>query len=306
MSPDASTPCSARSHRSLSRAGSTRRTQTSRGSVWTGSAAALRPKRCERACMTSSGSRCRCASPGRGPRRRSAPTGRSRVLPFVGPKFAQALALAGIRTVGEAAAQDPRWLVAQFGQGGATLAERANGIDPAPVLAGGRERKQISREVTFSNDITDLDYLRAVLREHAERVGADLRSRGRRARTVSLKLRWQEFTTLSRSHTLERPAQSTSAILDAATALLDEIVRVEGFHPVRLIGLGVTNLVEDVVQLELLEAANGALAPPGRGDSQRQERIDAVLDALRERYGDASVRRGASDVSLRRGPWIRD
>ncbi len=224
-----------------------------------------------------------------------------RDLPFVGPKFAQALALAGIRTVGEAAAQDPRWMAAQFGSSGTMLVERANGIDPAPVHAGGRERKQISREVTFGDDVVDLAYLREVLREHAERVGGDLRARGKRARTVTLKLRWQDFTTLSRSHTLERPAQATSAILDAANALVDEIVRAEGFHPVRLIGLGVTNLVEDVVQLELLEAASG-VTPLGRGDTQRQERIDAVLDALRERYGETSVRRGASDVANLRKP----
>lgn len=217
-----------------------------------------------------------------------------RDLPFVGPKFAEGLARAGIRTVGEAAAQDPRWLVAQFGASGAMLADRARGIDPAPVLAGGRERKQISREVTFGEDIADLGSLRAVLREHAERVGGDLRAHGKRARTVTLKLRWQDFTTLSRSHTLGRPVQATSAILDSALALLDEVVQAEGFHPVRLIGLGVTNLVEDVVQLELLAAAGGIM--PGRGDAQRQERIDQVLDALRERYGEGSVRRGVPNL----------
>lgn len=224
-----------------------------------------------------------------------------RDLPFVGPKFAQALALGGIRTVADAAAQDPRWLVAQFGASGAMLADRARGIDPAPVLAGRPERKQISREVTFGEDVADLGRLRAVLRDHAERVGGDLRAQGKRARTVTLKLRWQDFTTLSRSHTLERPAQATSAILDAALALLAEVVRVEGFHPVRLIGLGVTNLVEDVVQLELIEAASGG-TPAGRGDTQRQERIDAVLDALRERYGDGSVRRGLNGLSNLRKP----
>lgn len=218
-----------------------------------------------------------------------------RDLPFVGPKFAQALARAGIRTVGEAAAQDPRWLVVQFGASGAMLADRAQGIDPAPVLAGGRERKQISREVTFSEDIADLGHLRSILREHAERVGADLRTRGKRARTVSLKLRWQDFTTLSRSQTLERPVQATSAILDVALALFDEVVRVEGFHPVRLIGLGVTNFIEDVVQLELIEAASG-VPRSGRGDTRRQEQIDRVLDALRERYGENSVGRGASNL----------
>lgn len=224
-----------------------------------------------------------------------------RDLPFVGPKFAEALAKAGVRTVGDAAAQDPRWLSAQFGVSGAMLADRARGLDPTPVLAGGRERKQISREVTFLDDVTDLDDLRAVLRDHAERVGVDLRARGKRARTVSLKVRWQDFTTLSRSRTLDRPVQATASIYDAARTLLDEVVAAEGFRPVRLIGLGVTNIVDDVVQLDLIDAARDA-APPGRGDERRQERIDGVLDALRERFGDRSVRRGLNAPAGRRKP----
>jgi DNA polymerase IV len=212
-----------------------------------------------------------------------------RDLPLVGPKMHQALTAAGVRTIGQAANLDPHWLEQQFGRAGQALWERARGIDPAPVVAGGRPQRQISREVTSHEDVTDRADLHRVLARHAERVGADLRRSGKRARTVILKLRWSDFTTLARSHTLDRPVQATPPILDAAGALLDEILRTEmrgdGVRPVRLIGLGVTNLVEDAIQLSLDEDRSG------RG-VLRDERIDHTLDALRTRFGDGAVVRG--------------
>src|SRR5690606_37822393 len=146
--------------------------------------------------------------------------------PSVGPKFGEALAQAGVRTIGQAASLDRRWLANRFGQAGEALADRVLGIDHAPVRGDGRDHKQISRESTFGEDITDLAELRNVLQRHAERVGSDLRARNRRARTVTLKLRWTDFTTFTRSHTLQRPFQSTPTILAAAQALLDETIRV--------------------------------------------------------------------------------
>ncbi|MQA00425.1 MAG: DNA polymerase IV [Dehalococcoidia bacterium] len=206
------------------------------------------------------------------------------LLPLVGPKLADGLRRVGVRTVGQAAKLDPKWLEQQFGRAGQMLAERARGIDPTPVRAGGRPNRSISREVTFGTDVTDPAELRQVLRRHAERVGADLRRANRRARTVTLKLRWDDFTTLTRSHTLDRPAQSTPALLEAGVALLDGIFREHGVRPVRLIGLGATNLVEDQLQLALEDAAGGG--------PLRDERLDGVLDAIRSKFGDASVRRG--------------
>ncbi len=213
-----------------------------------------------------------------------------RDLPLVGPKLGEALAVAGVRTIGQAATLDPRWLAQSFGQAGAMLHDRARGIDPTPVEGGGRPHRSISREVTFGIDVTDPAELRRVLARHAERVGADLRRSGKRARTVTLKLRWNDFTTLTRAHTLDRPVLATPAILEAGEALLDELLRTQGMRPVRLIGLGVTNLAEDVLQLELGDAA----AP---GGPRRDERLDEALDAVRERFGDGSVRRG-----IARGP----
>lgn len=214
-----------------------------------------------------------------------------RDLPLVGPKLAEALAPAGIRTIGDAAAADPRWLAAAYGRAGAMLADRSRGIDPTPVNGEARERKQISREITFGVDIEEMSQLHAVLRRHADLVGEDLRARGKRARTITLKVRWTDFTTVTRSRTLERPASATRELVEAANALLDEVVRTEGMRPVRLLGLGVMNLTEDVVQLGLGERAEATF---------RDDRLDRAIDALRVRFGDKVLHRGAESDRSRR------
>lgn len=210
-----------------------------------------------------------------------------RELSQVGPKLAQRLQAVGVQTIGQAAALDRRWLEERFGRSGALLHDRARGVDPTPVRAGDRAAKSISREVTFSEDITEVDALRRAVRRHAERVGADLRGTGQRARTVTLKLRWSDFTTLTRSRTLARPVQATAALEAVACDLLGELWRRELIRPVRLIGLGASNLVEDAVQL-----AFGDLDPK-EDDALRDERLDRALDTIRERFGGRSVYRGA-------------
>ncbi len=135
--------------------------------------------------------------------------------------------------------------------------------------------------MTFGEDVTDLDRLRRTLRDHAERVGSDLRGQQRRARTVTLKLRWADFTTLTRSRTLDRPVQGTDDLAAAGRALLDELLARESLRPVRLIGLGATNLVEDAVQLGFDDES-----------ARRAERVDQAVDEIRGRYGRDSVTRG--------------
>ena len=212
-----------------------------------------------------------------------------RELPMVGPKAAEALQRMGVRTIGQLAALDERWLTQQFGRSGPMLSERARGLDPTPVNGNGRVARSISREVTFLDDVTDVEELRRVLARHAERVGTDLRESGKRARTVTLKLRWEDFTTLARSHTLDRPVQSTAAIAEAGRALFAATVAAEGLRPVRLIGLGVTNLVEDALQLDFFDAPTVTDSPAG---VLRDEELDRTLDSIRGRFGAGSVKRG--------------
>ena len=209
-----------------------------------------------------------------------------RELPLVGPRFGERLAALGIRTIGEAAALDVQWLQRRFGKAGLALSERARGLDPTPVRAGGRDAKSVSREVTFSEDVTDPAELRRTLLLHAERVGADLRRQERRARTVTLKLRWSDFTTLNRSHTVERPLQATRELAEAGVALLDGVLATEGMRPVRLIGLGASNLVEEARQLGFADAV-----------LRREEELDRALDGIRRRFGSGSVSRGMGSRS---------
>ena len=210
-----------------------------------------------------------------------------RELPMVGPRLAEQLRAAGVRTIGQAAALDPAWLNARFGSAGLQLSERARGIDATLVRALPRAPVSVSREVTFETDVTDRDALRRVLRSQAEQVGADLRRACRRARTVTLKLRWSDFTTVTRSHTLDRPAQSNAQLAAAGNALLDAVLGEAGRRPVRLIGVGATNLVGDEVQLRLDDPQMGLGEP-----QPREERLDHVVDAIRDRFGPGAVRRG--------------
>ncbi|MEX2445825.1 MAG: DNA polymerase IV [Dehalococcoidia bacterium] len=220
-----------------------------------------------------------------------------RDLPLVGPRLGEALAKAGVRTIGQAAALDERWLAQQFGRAGEVLAQRARGIDPSPVRAGGRVQRSISREVTFGVDVTDERELGRVLGQHAERVSADLREAGKRARTVTLKLRWDDFTTITRARTLERPVHGTAEVAAAGRALLAEVAASSGLRPVRLIGLGVTNLVEDALQLGFEDA----LAAQSGGGAVRQDSLDRALDGIRARFGAGSVTRGLSGRGARDG-----
>ena len=87
-----------------------------------------------------------------------------RELPLVGPRLGEQLAELHVRTIGDAAALDRRWLERRFGKTGVLLAERARGLDPTPLIAGGRGTRSISREVTFGEDVSDLEELRRTLR----------------------------------------------------------------------------------------------------------------------------------------------
>lgn len=202
-----------------------------------------------------------------------------RALPMLGASMEKRLKQVGVTTLGQLAALPPHTLETLFGRHGAVVAARARGLDSTP-LGGGADSKSISREGTFAEDVADPARLRAVLRGFSESVGGQLRQAGRRARTVSLKLRYGDFTTLSRSVTLARPASSDEAIYESAIALLDA-VRKQDARAVRLIGVGVSNLVEDTVQL--------ALEP---GADERKESLSAAIDRVRAKYGRRSLQTG--------------
>ncbi len=219
-----------------------------------------------------------------------------RALPFLGPSAEKKLTQVGVRTIGQVAALPGSTLKALFGRHGLELGQRCRGVDPTPVGEGHAGAKSISREGTFAADVADPVHLRAVLRGFSESVAGQLRAQDKRARTVWLKLRFGDFTTLSRSLTLDRPASSDEAIFDAAVALF-EAARATEKRAVRLIGVGVSNLVAGSVQL--------ALEP---STDERRDALSAAFDRVRRKYGRGSLQTGrtAFDPVTGGADWHHD
>jgi len=200
-------------------------------------------------------------------------------LPGIGRKSEQILKGLGINTIGELSILPKGVLKSHFGVSGEFLHRFANGIDDREVKPPGAA-KSISRETTFGKDTKDRSLLKATLRYLSERVGSDLRQRGMQARCITLKLRYANFTTITRSHTLPQASDTDQTIFDTGLQLLNKALSQEK-QPVRLIGIGVSSLTEPSRQLNMLDVS-----------SQRQERLNRAIDRIRHKYGFTAIQTG--------------
>jgi DNA polymerase-4 len=168
---------------------------------------------------------------------------RASALNGIGPKASAKLELLGIRTIGELAAAEPAFLLAQFGKSyGAWLAEAAQGRDDHPIVTH-RECKSMSCETTFERDLhpqTDRPALSKLLVELCERLGRDLARKDCKGKTIGIKLRFDDFRTVTRDVTLTAATADPQTILDAARACLR---RVSFDRKLRLLGVRVGSLV---------------------------------------------------------------
>jgi len=160
----------------------------------------------------------------------------------IGPKTDARLEALGIRTIGDLAAADPQWLVEHFGANyGAWLHEAAHGIDDRPVVTYS-EPKSLSRETTFERDLhakRDRAELSGIFTDLCERLAADLRAKGYRAKTVAVKLRYEDFKTVTRELTLPAPTDNAQEIRLGAGLCLK---RVPLDQRLRLLGVRAGNL----------------------------------------------------------------
>ncbi|MDP6501345.1 MAG: DNA polymerase IV [Dehalococcoidales bacterium] len=200
-------------------------------------------------------------------------------LPGVGKKAERTLELLGIDTIGKLSVTPVAILKRHLGVSGEGLHRSANGIDDRKVETSGAA-KSISRETTFGKDTRNRVYLKATLRYLGERVGADLRRQGKQARSINLKLRYADFTTLTRSHTPPQATDGDLMIFQTGLKLLDKALAAEK-QPVRLIGIGVSNLVEAGGQLAMLDSS-----------AQRQVQLHKTIDRIRQKYGFTSIQTG--------------
>jgi DNA polymerase-4 len=197
----------------------------------------------------------------------------------VGPKTEKRLSELSIHTIGQLAALGESTLGGLFGENGREMARHAKGLDERPVVTE-RATKSISQEVTFARDVYNDKMLENTLKELSFEVGKNLRHEALAGLTVKLKLRWPDFTTLTRQTTLPAPTDLDEEIYQTALALLRK-VREKG-QAVRLIGVGVSNLGPPVRQMELW----------GHQESEKARKLREVLDELQGKYGKKIIGRG--------------
>jgi DNA polymerase-4 len=196
----------------------------------------------------------------------------------VGPKTSKRLTDYGIQTIGEIARWPESELIRLFGENGRDLSRHAKGIDNRPVLTE-RETKSISQEVTFSMDVRDDKVLQRTIREQASRVAFQLRKNELAGATIKLKIRWPDFTTLTRQTTLGHRTDQEVEIAKAALELMSAVRKPN--QAVRLIGVGVSGLGQPIRQLGLWDM-----------DHEKSRKLQEALDTLQEKYGEAVIHKG--------------
>jgi DNA polymerase-4 len=202
-------------------------------------------------------------------------------LPGVGPNMLAQLRDRGVVTVGDLAKVSENLLRLSFGELGESLARRARGEDPRLVIT--REPvKSISRETTFEEDTTDTARLESTLLHLTEDVCRRLRRHRMEARTVTVKIRYSDFVTHTRSHTLRRPMDVDEVFFEEVLSLFRHARQRR--YRIRLLGVGLSNLVPRSWQDDLFDQELPLLRD-----------LDLKLDTIREKYGRDAIRRGAAE-----------
>jgi DNA polymerase-4 len=192
----------------------------------------------------------------------------------VGPKTEERLKRAGLRTIGDVAAQDVIWLEEQLGALGRHIWELARGHDPRAVVPD-RAAKSVGAEDTFEEDLAGLDLLRPRVHAQALRLGRRLRRAGIQGRIVQLKVKFSNFSVITRRAPLPSPTDDGQVLYHTALELLE---RAHGGRPVRLTGVSIEPDTTDARQLALFD-------PP----VPRSAELNAALDRIAERFGPGSI-----------------
>lgn len=201
-------------------------------------------------------------------------------LPGIGPVTASRLERQGIQTLGDLAAMPATHLEVLFGRHGPGLATRARGESDTPVEGSAADAKSVGHEVTFPRDLADPERLKALLWELAAKVGYKLRQDQCVARTLTLKLRKGDFSTLTRSRTLPAGTNRDYALARVAEDLFNQVHRAG--QPVRLLGIRASGLLTWCEQQWLFDAQAQAA----------EQEFYTTLDAIRDRFGFGAITNG--------------
>ncbi len=189
----------------------------------------------------------------------------------VGPKTADRLNNVGVKTIGQLASLSEQTLIELFGKNGGFLMRHALGIDTSEVEAYD-EVKSISQEVTFNRDVVDQDVLLSEIKVICEKLGFRLRSKKLIAQSVRVKFRYYDFRTFTRQKKLGQPFNQDGIIYDQACQIFSQ--NWDLHTPLRLIGVGVTHLSPETIQLSLWET-----------EDVKERKLLSVIDSLKMKYG---------------------
>jgi len=187
----------------------------------------------------------------------------------------------GVHSIADLRRCSPALLQAQLGKWSGQLLELAQGIDHRRVLAHSAS-KSISHETTFDRDVAEMNTLRSCLFDLTEQVASRARHKGCQGKTVNLKVRYGDFRTLTRSHTLTSPSDNTQILWQCVVAMFEDIVAAQP-GPLRLIGMGLSGLLAgDQNQGDLFAGEDNAQA----------SQLDEVADQINARFGHHTLQRG--------------
>ena len=205
-----------------------------------------------------------------------------RAIPGVGKVMESNLHALGIKKVGDLARLGDSELEDRFGKWGLALAGKARGEDAGgwfdAEVGADIDAKSISHEHTYNEDTADASHLEATLMRLSEMVGRRLREANYYARTIQLKLRYKDFTTITRAHTVPSPTQLDNEIFDQVRNLFRRNWKTG--LPVRLLGVQASSFGAQTEQIDLLEASR----------QQRWKDALSAADRLRDKFGESSVK----------------
>ena len=198
----------------------------------------------------------------------------------VGPKTAEKLKIIGIKTIGALAAVNEDILIAHFGKNGNFIKNNALGIDSRPVENSG-EMKSVSQEMTFENDISDIDVILSEMKLISDKLGSRLRKKNLKGFTVHVKIRYLDFKTLTRQISLSSPIDQDGIIYDHAKKIF--LDHWDQKMPIRLIGISVSRFTQGEKQLSLWDTGE-----------EKESKFLKVYDTLKNKYGNEVIKKGSS------------
>ena len=204
-------------------------------------------------------------------------------VPGVGKRAMKQMAALQISSLGDIKKLPSHVLKQKFGKMGPSLMDLANGIDPSPVQTDSL-RKSFSSETTLPEDIKEIEQVKKILLDLSQQVGRQVRMKHFTCRTVTIKIKFSDFTQITRSHTLKTHFRSSTTIFNQAMALYKKIKLKK---KIRLIGVGVSGLKHEDAPYQM------QLLGTDEDENKQWEDVDNAVDSIGEKFGTHIIKKAS-------------